>query len=255
MILAVDVGNSNIVVGALEAGELLFSARYATDRGKTVDEYAFLLQDMLDIRGISLRDIEGGILSSVVPVLRQIIVEAVERVTGRRLLVVSPDMDTGMRLLVEQPQRLGTDRVVDAVAARALYPPPLVVVDMGTATTLSVINRAGDYIGGMIIPGLRVSMDALSARAAQLPYIDFAPPRALIGVNTEECMRAGAVYGAAAMVDGLIGRVEQDLGEPVTAVLTGGLAPSVAPFCQREVHLRTDLLLRGLQILYDRNHS
>ena len=253
MILAVDVGNSHIVVGVLEAGELVFSARCATDRGKTEDEYALIFQDMFDLRGVSIWDIEGGILTSVVPVLRQVIADAVELVTGKRMLVVTAEMDTGMALRVERPERLGTDRIVDAVGAKALYPAPLVIIDMGTATTLSVIDPAGDYIGGMIMPGLRVAVDSLTARAAQLPHIDFDAPRSLIGVNTEECMRSGAVYGAAAMVDGLIDRVEKELGQPVTAVLTGGISPFVAPFCNRSLHLRQDLMLRGLQILYERN--
>lgn len=253
MILAVDVGNSNIVLGALEKGCLLFSARCATDRLKTEDEYALIFQDMLALHGVPAHAVEGGILSSVVPVLRHTVPRAVEHVTGKRMLVLTPGMETGMRLRVEAPERLGTDRIADAVAARALYPAPLVVFDMGTATTLSVIDREGDYIGGMIIPGLRVAVDSLSARTAQLPHINFDPPRALIGVNTEECMKSGAIYGCAAMLDGLIERVERELGQPATAVLTGGLSPFVAPFCRRQLRLRPDLLLLGLEILYEMN--
>ena len=253
MILTIDVGNTNIVVGAFEGGKLLFSSRCATDRSKTEDEYAILFRGMLSLYGVQAEHIEGGILSSVVPVLKAVIPRAVELLCGKKMLVVGPGIKTGLNIRLDTPSQMGSDLLVDAVAAKSLYPAPIVVLDMGTATTLSVIDKKGDYIGGMIIPGLRVAVDSLSSRTAQLPYISFTAPKNLIGKNTEECMQSGAMYGCAAMMDGLIDRIEAELGEKVTAVLTGGLAPVVGPLCARKVHLRPDLLLLGLKILYDKN--
>lgn len=253
MILAIDIGNTNIVLGGLEKGKRIFSARCASDRSKTEDEYALIIQGILRMHGVEPSDIEGGILSSVVPVLRTVVPRAVELLTGKQILVVGSGLKTGLNIRMDNPAQMGSDLVVDAVAATAKYPGPLAIFDMGTATTLSVIDARGDYIGGMIIPGLRVSVDALSARAAQLPYVNFAPPENLIGTNTIACMQAGAVYGTAAMMDGLIDRVEEMLGQPVTAVLTGGLGTVVGPFCKREIHIEPDLLIEGLWILYEKN--
>lgn len=253
MILTVDVGNTNIVLGAYEGEKLLFSSRCAADRSRTEDEYALLLQGVLSLYGMDGCRIEGAILSSVVPVLRVVIPRAVKRLWGKTMLVVGPGIRTGLNIRLDNPAQMGSDLLVDAVAAKSLYQPPIVIFDMGTATTASVIDRRGDYIGGMIIPGLQVAMDSLSSRTAQLPYVDFTPPRSLIGRNTEECMQSGAVYGCAAMMDGLISRIEAELGERVTTVLTGGLAPIIAPLCTGKVHLQPELMLLGLKILYDKN--
>ena len=253
MILAIDVGNTNIVLGVLDGEKLLFSARCTTDHGKTEDEYALIFQGMLAVHGVAPADIEGGILSSVVPVLRTVIPRAVELICGKKMIVVSHTIRTDLELRIDIPSQLGSDLLVDAVAAKSLYSAPIVIFDMGTATTLSVIDKTGAYIGGMILPGMQVAMDSLSNRTAQLPHINFGPPPRLIGANTEECMQAGAVYGWASMMDGLIGRVEKELGQSVTTVLTGGLSSVVAPFCTREVNLQPDLLLLGLRILYDMN--
>ncbi len=253
MILAIDVGNTNIVLGAFRGEELVFSARCATDPDKTEDEYALLFRGILAMHKVRPEDIGGGILSSVVPVLRSTLPGAVKLLTGRTVLVVGRDVTTDLDLRVDNPAQVGSDLIVDAVAAKSLYPAPIAVLDMGTATTLSVIGADGAYLGGMIIPGLRVAVDSLSSRTAQLPHISFGPPKALIGKNTVDCMQAGAIYGCAAMMDGLVDRVEEELGRPVTAVLTGGLAPSIAPYCKREFKLQPDLLLLGLRLLYEKN--
>ncbi len=253
MILTIDVGNTNIVLGAFEGDRLLFSSRCTADRSKTEDEYALLFRGMLSLYGIDPGDIEGGILSTVVPVLRTVIPKAVELMCGKTMLVVGPGIKTGLNIRLDTPSQMGSDLLVDAVAAKSLYPTPIVVLDMGTATTLSVIDKRGDYIGGMIVPGLRVAVDSLSSRTAQLPYISFTPPKTLIGKNTEECMQSGAMYGCAAMMDGLIDRIEAELGESVSVVLTGGLAPVIAPLCLRRMHVRPELLLLGLKLLYDKN--
>lgn len=255
MVLAIDVGNTNIVLGGMERGKQVFSARCASDRDKTEDEYALLFQGILTMNGIAPADIEGGILSSVVPRLRAVIPRAVYLLTGKRLMVVGDTLDTGLRVRMDEPSALGSDLLVDAVAAMAKYPAPIVIFDMGTATTLSVISKAGEYIGGMIIPGLRVSVDSLSAAAAQLPYIDLTRPAGLIGTNTVGCMQSGAIYGCAAMMDGLIDRVEEALGEPVSAVLTGGLSRLVEPYCKRKLHVEPELLIEGLWVLYERNRA
>lgn len=255
MILTIDVGNTNIVLGAFEEQTLIFSARCATDRGKTEDEYALIFQGILAMHGVRPDDVEGGILSSVVPVLRAVVPKAFQLLAKKRMLVVDAKMQTDLNIRIQDPSQLGTDRIVDAVAALHMFPPPIVILDMGTATTLSVIDRDKNYLGGMIMPGLRVSVDSLSARTAQLPQIDFGPPSVLIGRNTVECMHAGAIYGCAAMMDGLIERVERELGQAVSVVLTGGLAPVVAPFCLRNVHLQPDLQLLGLRLLYEKNRK
>ncbi|MBU5435291.1 type III pantothenate kinase [Pseudoflavonifractor sp. MSJ-37] len=255
MILALDVGNTNTVVGGFEDGVLRFSLRMQSDRSKTLDEYVLLLRGLLADKGVDLSHVEGGILSSVVPELRYLLGKSMEVLTGKRFLVVSHKMDLGgMRILTDIPSQLGADLLVDAAAALSLFRPPLVIFDMGTATTMSVLDANGDYIGGVIVPGLRLSMDALSSRAAQLPFINMEePPERLIGTNTVDCMKAGAIYSNAAMIDGLVDRVEEELGQPVTVAATGGLMGVVLPFCKHEIHYDKDLLLLGLWKLYERN--
>lgn len=253
MILAIDTGNTNTVLGCLENGRLLFTLRIGSDRNKTSDEYALLIGGLLQSRHIDPTALEGGILSSVVPELRSVILSSMEQLTGKKFLSVGPGMKTGLDIRMDNPAQLGADLVVDAVASLAKYKPPLVIFDMGTATTLSVIDPNGSYLGGMIIPGLRLSVDALSGKAAQLPYIHLKAPEHLIGSNTVDCMQAGAVYGNAAMLDGLTERVEEELGCPVTAIATGGLTSVVLPYCKRDIRHEPDLLLEGLNILYQKN--
>ena len=235
MILALDVGNTNTVVGGFEGSALRFSLRMQSDRNKTVDEYVLLLRGLLAEKEVDLSTVEGGIISSVVPELRYVLGKAMERLTGKTFLVVSSRLDLGgIRIKMDIPGQVGADLLVDAAAALSLYRPPLVIFDMGTATTMSVLDREGSYIGGVIIPGLRLSMDALSGRAAQLPFINLEePPERLIGKNTVDCMKAGAIYSNAAMLDGLVDRVEEELGEKVTVVATGGLMGVVLPQLKR----------------------
>lgn len=253
MILAIDVGNTNIVLGGIEGGKQVFSARLSSDRNKTSDQYALDIQGIMTMHGVKVSDIEGGIISSVVPYLQTVIPNAVKILTGLDILVVGPGIKTGLNIRMDNPGTVGSDLIVAAVAAKAKYPLPIAIFDMGTATTLSVISSDGSYIGGMIIPGLWVSMNALSSHAAQLPYIDLVGPAALLGSNTVDCMRSGAVIGTAAMLDGLVDRLESELNEPVSTVLTGGLSPLVAPYCRKKFHLEGDLLIEGLKILYMKN--
>lgn len=253
MILAIDVGNTNIVLGGIMDNQQVFSARLASDRNKTADQYALDIQGILTMHKVRVEAIEGGILSSVVPYLQTVIPNAVKLLTGVDLLVVGPGIKTGLSIRMDNPASVGSDLIVAAVAARAKYKAPIAIVDMGTATTLSVVAKNGNYIGGMIIPGLWTSMNALSAHAAQLPYIDLNGPAKLLGTNTVDCMRSGALIGTAAMLDGLIDRLEEELGESISPVLTGGVSPLIVPYCRHSFHLEPDILIDGLRILYGKN--
>lgn len=255
MILTIDIGNTNTVLGCWQGEKLILTVRLHTNRDQTADEYCLLVAGLLKNRGIAPGEISGGILSSVVPELRKVMKDAMELMTGRGFLCVGAGLKTGLNIRMDNPAQLGADLVVDAVAALAKYPPPLAIFDMGTATTMSVIDETGAYLGGMIIPGLRLSVDALSARAAQLPYIPLGPPERFIGSNTIDCMQSGAVYGSALMIDGLIRRTGEELGRPVTAVATGGLMAVVHPFCREPLHYDENLMLEGLYLLYKKNRT
>ena len=253
MILAIDVGNTNIVLGGVENGSEVFSARLATDKNKTEDQYALDIKGILDMNHVDVSEIEGGIISSVVPYLQTVLPQAVKILTGIDIMVVGPGIKTGLNIKTDNPGAVGSDLIVGAVAARAKYKLPIAIIDMGTATTVAVMDEQGCYLGGMIIPGIWVSLNALSSQAAQLPYIDLNGKTKVLGTNTVDCMRSGSLIGCAAMLDGIIDRVENELGMPVSAVLTGGVSHLVAPYCNRKFHLEPDLLLDGLQLIYEKN--
>lgn len=253
MILAIDVGNTNIVLGCMSDSEIAFTARISTDREKTADEYAVLLRNLFLLRHFEAKTIEGAIISSVVPELSTVLQKAVEEACGPTALIVGSGIKTGLNILIDNPAQLGSDLVVDAVAASMLYPKPILIFDMGTATTLSVVDANGNYIGGMIIPGIRIAMDALSHRTAQLQHIRLEAPEKLIGTNTIDCMKSGAIFASAAMLDGIIARAEEELGRPATAVATGGLMHCIVPYCRRKIFCDDDLMLKGLYIIYRKN--
>lgn len=253
MIIAIDAGNTNIVIGCLDKDNILFTARISTDRAKTEDEYAVTLMNLFRINGVSPDIVEGGIIASVVPELKQVLQLAVKMVTGKMPLLVTLDLDTGLKIDMDAPNSLGADLLVDAVAAIAKYPKPIIIFDMGTATTLSVIDENGTYIGGMIMPGLRLGVDALAARTSQLPRVSLEAPERLIGKNTVDCIKAGAIYGNAGMLDGLIDRVEEELGKTPTVIATGGLIGEIVPHCKRKLIFDKHLMLWGLLTLYERN--
>jgi type III pantothenate kinase len=256
MILAIDVGNTNIVLGGVDKGKDIFSVRLASDRNKTADQYALDIQGILNMYHVEVSDIEGGIISSVVPYLQSVIPQAVRILTGIDIMVVGPGIKTGLDIRTDNPAAVGSDLIVGAIAAKAKYKLPIAIVDMGTATTVSVMDENGAYLGGMIIPGLWTSVNALSSLAAQLPNIDLAAGNAkVLGTNTVDCMRSGSLIGCAAMLDGIIDRVEEELGMNVSAVLTGGVSPLVAPYCKRSFYLEPDILIRGLELLYERNRK
>lgn len=255
MVLAIDVGNSDIVMGGYENDMLCFTCRCASDRRKTKDEYALLFKGILELHDIAPSRIKGGIVASVVPSLRTVVQEAMEYLTRTPFLSLAAGRKTGLSIHIDFPNELGSDLVAEAVAALNSYPKPIIVLDLGTATAVLVIDQKGTYLGGMLHPGLRISMDALAASADQLPSITLKAPERLIGRNTEECMQAGAIYGCAAMLDGVISRLEAELGQPATAVATGGFASLVVPYCNRSIIVNENLLLDGLYIIYKKNRS
>jgi len=256
MILAIDVGNTNIVVGGMSCEDVIFTSRIATDRNKTGDEYAIILKNLLTLNGIDVASVEGGIISSVVPPLRQTLFDAVKRITGKDSLIVGTGVKTGLNIRIDNPAQLGSDRVADAVAAIAEYPLPLVIFDMGTATTFSVVDKHAMYLGGMIMPGAMIGLDALTGRTSQLPQISLTEPaKAVIGTNTVDCMKNGMIYGNAAMLDGITDRIAEELGDTPTVIATGGMSGIIIPYCHRKVIHDPDLLLKGLRIIYYKNQS
>ena len=254
MLLAIDAGNTHIVLGCLEGECLRFTARVATDRAKTKDEYALILRNLFDLHAIDRHSLEGAIIASVVSELTEVLRSAVELVIHKSPIVVGAGIKTGVNIKIDDPGQLGADLVVGAVAATAKYPKPLIIFDLGTANTMSVIDADGRFLGGAIMAGPRLSVDALSTGTSQLPRIDLDLPAKVVGSNTVSAMQSGAIYGHAAMVDGLVDRVETELGKPMaTVVATGGLATVVIPQCRREIVIDSDLMLRGLRLIYEKN--
>ncbi|MCR5121259.1 MAG: type III pantothenate kinase [Ruminococcus sp.] len=253
MILAADIGNSNIVIGCFDNNDIMFVERLSTNHRSTAMEYAVMIKTILELHDLNGERIDGGIISSVVPPLTNTLKMAMERLGCGEILAVGPGIKTGLRIMLDNPAQLGSDRVADAVGAIDLYPAPLILIDMGTATTVSVIDGEKNFLGGMIIPGLRVSLESLASRTSQLPTISLTPAKKTIGTNTVDCMKSGIINGTASMLDGVTERIEEELGEKCTIVATGGLAGIVVPFCKREIILDETLLLKGLRIIYAKN--
>lgn len=253
MLLAIDIGNTNIVLGCIREDRILFEARIATDRLRTSDQYGVEIKNMLEAFGVRVEDIEDCIISSVVPPVFNSVRTGVIKVIGKQPMVVGPGIKTGLNIRMDDPASVGSDRIVIAVAALVEYQPPLLLLDLGTATTMEVVAPGNAYLGGVIIPGVKISVDALTSRAAQLPGISLDRPRRVIGKNTVDCMRSGIMYGTAAMIDGMIQRMEEELGHTCTVVATGGMSQFVIPLCRREIRVEKDLLLKGLNILYQKN--
>ena len=256
MILAIDMGNTNIVIGCVDEEKVLFEERLATDLSKTELEYVVIFKTVLELYGIEKEKVTGAIISSVVPQLVNIIKSAVYKLIKVEPMVVGPGVKTGLNILMDEPRRVGSDLIVDAVAAINNYGTPLIVIDMGTATTMSVIDRKGNYIGGVIMPGIRVSVDSLVSRTAQLQRISLDAPDKVIGKNTINCMKSGVIYGNASCIDGMIDRLAEEMGEDLSdikVVATGGLARVILPQCRHNIIQDDELLLKGLKIIYDKN--
>ncbi len=253
MILAIDIGNTNIVLGCADGDKILFRERLATVQRETSLEYAVKIKAALDINNIERSDITGAIISSVVPSVTYTLKTAVEKLTDGRIMIVGPGIKTGLKIQIDNPAELGADLVVDAVAGIKYYPVPQVIIDMGTATTFAVINGSGTYLGGLVTTGLAVSADALNSRTAQLPKVAYEKPKRVICSNTVDCIKSGIMYSNACAIDGIIERIDEELGEKTTVIATGGLAQVVVPLCRHEIIYDDDLLLKGLMLIWNKN--
>lgn len=254
MILVVDIGNTNIVLGVYRGSELLHHFRLSTARQSTVDEYGVMIHNLFNMSNLSFRDVEGVIISSVVPPLVQVIVEMCVKFIGKEPLLVGPGIKTGLNLRYENPREVGADRIVNAVAAIEQYKCPLVVVDFGTATTFDCIDGGANYLGGAIVPGLGISTEALYLRASKLPRIELEKPKKVIGRNTVHAMQAGIIFGYAGQVEGIVRRIKLEMNAPVLKVIaTGGLASLIASETECIDEVNPMLTLEGLRIIYNRN--
>lgn len=253
MILTVDVGNSNIVLGGVEGDIIAFEARLRTDATKTSDEYCIDLKMILEVYHVKPGDIEGAIIASVVPQVLNSMQTAIKKLTGKISLVVGPGLKTGLNIAIENPAQTGADLVVGSVAALREHKPPLIVIDMGTATTMVVLDKNGALIGGSIAPGVKISLDALTDRTALLPGLQLDQPKKAIGRNTIDCMRSGIMLGNACMLDGMVEHMEAELGSKATVIATGGIARFIIPMCKTPILYDKDLLVKGLAALYREN--
>ncbi len=254
MLLVIDVGNTNIVYGLFDGTKLVHQFRVETSRGRTADEYAVILRQLLSMRNVEASAVEAAIIASVVPALTEPMVDLVRRAFGREALVVGPGIKTGMSILYENPREVGADRIVNAVAAYERFKTGLIVVDFGTATTFDCVTPKGEYMGGVIAPGIQISADALFSRAAKLPRVEIQRPPKVVGRNTQHSMQSGIVFGYVGLVDGLVDRLVEEMAFPSCAVVaTGGLARLIAPLSRTVKEVDDDLTLTGLRILYERN--
>lgn len=253
MILAIDIGNTNIVVGGIDNKKVLFVERLSTIRTKTELEYAIDLKNIMDLHDIRPDIIEGGIISSVVPQITKAVELAAEKIIHCQIMVIGKGIDPCIEIQIDNPSQLGSDLIADAVAGLKEYHLPLAIFDMGTANTVCVVDTEGVYRGGMIYPGIGVSLESLTSHASQLGGIGLGNPKQIIGKNTADCMESGIIYSSAAAVDGIIDRIKDEFGSDLTVVATGGLAKKLIPYCRRHIIIDEYLLLKGLEIIYMRN--
>jgi len=250
MLLAVDIGNTNISFGVFEGEELRATWRMATDVNRMADEYAALLLNLLHHQGLNISDIQEVALCSVVPPLTTTFVDLSQRYFHTTPLVVGAGVKTGVRIRMDNPREVGADRIADAAAAHHLYGGPVIIIDLGTATTFGIVSKEGDYIGGIIATGIATAAEALFTRTAQLPRVELAHPKRVIGTNTVTAMQSGIIYGYASLVEGMLARIQQELGEKVKVVATGGYAGLIARETAVIDEVNPDLTLVGLRLIY-----
>lgn len=253
MILALDIGNSNIVIGCCEGEEILFTERISTNHAATELEYAMAIKNILEIYSISPLKIDGAAISSVVPNLTNILKRAVKKLADCNIVTVGPGVKTGVKIATDNPAQLGADLVVDTVAGIHYYGAPLIIIDMGTATTISSIDKDGSYLGTVIMPGVMVSLNSLVGGTSQLPKISLEEPKNVIGTNTIDSMKSGIMYGTASSLDGMVDKIRKRLGGDTRVVATGGLAKLIVPLCDRDITVDDELLLKGLMLIYGKN--
>lgn len=254
MLLTIDIGNTNITLGCFDSDVLELTARLATDQRKTADQYAVEIKNLLSLYDIGSEEIEDCIISSVVPMVAKSISNAVSKLCHIVPLMLGPGVKTGLNIKIDNPAQLGADLVAGAVGALEEYTTPCVVIDMGTASTISVIDKNGSFLGGVIAAGVRLTLKALAENTAQLTSIPIEAPSSVIGSNTVECMQSGLVFGTAAMLDGLLEKIEAELGEEPTIIATGGLSREIVPHCKHNIIYNENLLLSGLKSIYEKNN-
>ncbi len=254
MLLAIDIGNTNIVLGGFEGEELVFVARIATNANKTEDEYATKIRSVLAIHNVDKSKIEGAIISSVVPPLNSVMNRAISLVYDVEPIMVGPGIKTGIKIHCDNPASVGADLITACVAAHHIYGSPCLIIDMGTATKIMVLDESGTFIGVSIIPGVGMGLKALASDTAQLPQIGLEAPKSVIGKNTVDCMKSGVVFGNACLIDGMIDRFCDEMGKELPVYATGGLSSTIIPHCKHQIHLDENLLLKGLNILYKKNN-
>lgn len=253
MLLVFDVGNTNIKLGLFDDEKLSMIARTSTNESKTGEELALEIKGIFEVYGFDIAVVEGVIISSVVPQVLTNLKRAVRLLFGTEPFVVGPGLKTGINLKIDNPASAGADLVTGCVGAAEMYKLPCIAISMGTATTIFVIDETKSMIGGAIIPGVSTSLNALVKEGALLPSVGIHAPEKVVGKNTDECMRSGIVIGTAAMIDGMIDRIEEETGFSCSLVATGGLAAEVVPSCKHKIEFRDDLMLQGLRLIYEKN--
>ncbi|MFP3895696.1 MAG: type III pantothenate kinase [Anaerolineales bacterium] len=255
MLLCVDIGNTNIVMGLYKRETFLSDWRISTDHNKMPDEYGMLFVDLLRHNTLAIEDIEGVVLSSVVPPVTEIFTEMLDEYVGQEILIVGTGIRTGVAIRYDNPQEVGADRVVNAIATYRHYGGPACIIDFGTGTTFDAISSKGEYLGGAIAPGIHIAAEALFQRTAKLPRIDLTPPRKIIGTNTADSMRSGILYGYVGLVEGMVTRFRRELGQDMRVIATGGLAPVIGNETRVIEHIDPRLTLKGLRIIYQLNRE